>query len=54
MRKPTDKEVAAAMRHHAQTGEYPPATPPQVKEMAEKLKAAARAMANPFGEENNA
>jgi hypothetical protein len=41
MKKPTDKEVGAAMKFYAEHGYYPLGTPPQVIEMAEKLKAAA-------------
>jgi hypothetical protein len=54
MRKPTDKEVGAAMKFYAENGCYPRYTPPEVIELAKKLKAAASAMANPFKEENNA
>ena len=42
------------MRFYGENGYYPLGTPPQVIEMAEKLRSGARAVANPFGEENNA
>jgi hypothetical protein len=45
----TDKEVAAAMRYYGKHGEYPPCTPPEVIELAERLREASLAVSETVG-----